>query len=263
MLDKKPFVPLHSHMAKSAVNKNIIIEDQIIATEEFKKNEMAAKLNWLRAGVLGANDGIASISGLVIGVAGADATNTSVITLSGVAALAAGAFSMAGGEYTSVSAQRDSEKAALDQERKELADNPEGELRELTWFYEQKGLSYKVAREVAEELTKKDALKAHAEAELGINSEKHVSPTAAAISSFVAFTLGGALPIAAVLLPPAELRIPVTFAATIAALALTGYVAAKIGGARPARSVLRNTVISLATMAITYAIGAFFGVTTA
>lgn len=248
-------------MAKKPATSEIKLEDQIIASEEFQKNEMAAKLNWLRAGVLGANDGIASISGLVIGVAGANPANTNALMLSGFAALAAGAFSMAGGEYTSVSAQKDSEIAALAKERKELKENPEAELRELTWFYEQKGLSYKVAREVAEELTKKDALKAHAEAELGINSEQHASPAAAAISSFIAFTVGGALPVAAVLLPPADLRVPVTFAATIVALALTGYVGAKIGGAKPARSVLRNTVISLATMAITYGIGALFGVT--
>lgn len=250
-------------MARAVSSKTLRIEDQIIASEEFQKNEMAAKLNWLRAGVLGANDGIASISGLVIGVAGADPQNTSAIALSGFAALAAGAFSMAGGEYTSVSAQRDSEKAALAKERQELKDNPEAELRELTWFYEQKGLSYKVAHEVAVELTKKDALKAHAEAELGINSEQHVSPVAASISSFVAFTLGGALPVAAVLLPPADLRIQATFAATVVALALTGFVAAKIGGANPTRSILRNTVISLVTMAITYGIGALFGVVTA
>ena len=250
-------------MARAASTKAIRVEDQIIASEEFQKNEMAAKLNWLRAGVLGANDGIASVSGLVIGVAGANPENTAAIALSGFAALAAGAFSMAGGEYTSVSAQRDSEKAALAKERQELKDNPEGELRELTWFYEQKGLSYKVANEVAIELTKKDALKAHAEAELGINSEQHASPTAAAISSFVAFTVGGALPVAAVLLPPADMRIPATFLATVLALALTGFVGAKIGGAKPGRSVLRNTFISLVTMAITYGIGALFGVATA
>lgn len=247
-------------MASNQTDAEIQAAEAVIASEEFQKNEMAAKLNWLRAGVLGGNDGIASISGLVIGVAGANPGNTHIIMLSGVAALAAGAFSMAGGEYTSVSAQRDSELASLAQERKELAENPEGELRELTWFYEQKGLSYKVAREVAEELTKVDALKAHAEAELGINSDHHVSPFAAAVSSFVAFTAGGALPLAAVLIPPSDLRIPLTFAVTTAALALTGYVGAKIGGARPARSVLRNTLISLATMAITYGIGALFGV---
>lgn len=253
-------MPLDVTMSEKPSAKTIAVEDQIIATEEFKKSEMAAKLNWLRAGVLGANDGVASVSGLVIGVAGANPHNTAAIALSGFAALAAGAFSMAGGEYTSVSAQKDSEIAALAKERKELKDNPEAELRELTWFYEQKGLSYKVAHEVAVELTKKDALKAHAEAELGINSEQHVSPTAAALSSFIAFSVGGALPVAAVLLPPGEIRIPVTFVATVAALALTGFVGAKIGGAKPGRSVLRNTIISLATMAITYGIGALFGV---
>lgn len=246
-------------MASAKKPKEVAIEEKIIASEEFQKNEMAAKLNWLRAGVLGANDGIASISGLVIGVAGADPNNTNAIMIAGVAALAAGAFSMAGGEYTSVSAQKDSEIAALAKERQELKDNPEGELRELTWFYEQKGLSYDVALQVAKELTAKDALKAHAEAELGINSEQHASPTAASLSSFIAFTLGGAIPLAAVLVPWADLRVPITFVATIVALAITGYVGAKIGGAKPMRSVLRNSLISLATMAITYGIGWLFG----
>ena len=250
-------------MPKNTKPKEVAVEEKIIASEEFQKNEMAAKLNWLRAGVLGANDGVASISGIVIGVAGADPTNTAAITLAGIAALAAGAFSMAGGEYTSVSAQKDSEIAALAKERQELKDNPEGELRELTWFYEQKGLSFEVATQVAKELTAKDALRAHAEAELGINSEQHVSPTAAAISSFVAFTIGGALPLMAVLVPWSDLRIPFTFVATILALAITGFVGAKIGGAKPMRSVLRNSIISLATMAITYGIGALFGTTLA
>ncbi|MEO0049398.1 MAG: hypothetical protein RL556_730, partial [Actinomycetota bacterium] len=148
MLAKLQSMAFDWSMSNEKKPTEVAIEEKIIANEEFQKNEMAAKLNWLRAGVLGANDGVASISGIVIGVAGADPTNTPAILLTGVAALAAGAFSMAGGEYTSVSAQKDSEIAALAKERKELKDNPEGELRELTWFYEQKGLSYSVASAV-------------------------------------------------------------------------------------------------------------------
>ncbi|NBR26406.1 MAG: VIT family protein, partial [Micrococcales bacterium] len=169
---------------------------------------MTAKLNWLRAGVLGANDGIMSTSGLILGVAASPGVTSETILIAGVAAVVAGSISMAGGEYTSVSAQKDSEKAALTVERKELADDPEGELRELAWFYEQKGISPKLAIQVAEELTSKDALKAHAEAELGIDSEHHVSPTQAALSSFVAFAIGGLLPLFAVIGPWVEYRIP-------------------------------------------------------
>jgi VIT1/CCC1 family predicted Fe2+/Mn2+ transporter len=150
--------------------------DATLASVEFQRNSMAAKLNWLRAGVLGANDGIMSTSGLVLGVAASPGVTSGTILVAGVAAVVAGSISMAGGEYTSVSAQRDSEKAALQVERDELATNPEGELRELAWFYEQKGMSPKLAIKVAEELTSKDALKAHAEAELGIDSDHQPFP---------------------------------------------------------------------------------------
>lgn len=233
--------------------------DSALASTEFRRSEMAAKLNWLRAGVLGANDGIMSTSGLILGVAAAPGVSSTTIVVAGVAAVVAGSISMAGGEYTSVSAQKDSEKAALVVERKELADDPEGELRELAWFYEQKGISPALAIRVAEELTAKDALKAHAEAELGIDSDHHVSPTQAALSSFVAFAIGGALPLLAVAGPWVDLRIQATVASVVVALVLTGYVGAKIGGAKPLAGIVRNLFVSLLTMGVTYVIGHIVG----
>ena len=250
-------------MAKKKLSKDeieIIKEDEaVIASIEFQKNTMAAKLNWLRAGVLGANDGIVSTAGLVMGVAGANPNNPTAVLVAGIAGLVAGSISMAGGEFTSVSAQKDSEMAALEVERKELAANPEHELRELTWFYEQKGLSLETASVVAKELTAKDALKAHAEAELGIDSEQHVSPGQAAISSFVAFAAGSLLPILAVTGPWVAWRIPATVAAVALSLALTGFVGAKIGGAKSGKAIIRNVSVSLLTMGVTFAIGSLLG----
>ena len=240
------------------VSNAVALDEALLASQEFQRQTMAAKLNWLRAGVLGANDGIVSTAGLVLGVAGAT-TDSNAILIAGIAGLVAGSISMAGGEYTSVSAQKDSEKAALSKERIELAENPDLELRELAWFYEQKGLSSKLAEQVAEELTAKDALKAHAEAELGIDSEQHASPGQAALSSFIAFAGGSLLPLLAVTGPWVEYRIQVTVAAVVLSLAVTGFVGARIGGARSGKAILRNVVVSLLTMGITYAIGQFVG----
>ena len=236
----------------------IKLDEALLARQEFQRQSMAAKLNWLRAGVLGANDGIVSTAGLVMGVAGAT-SDSGAILIAGVAGLVAGSISMAGGEYTSVSAQKDSEKAALAKERQELLDQPELELRELAWFYEQKGLSFELATKVAEELTAKDALKAHAEAELGIDSEQHASPTQAALASFVAFAGGSLLPLVAVSGPWVDVRIPVTVGAVILSLAITGFVGARIGGAKSGRAIIRNVVVSLLTMGITYGIGGLVG----
>ena len=246
---------ISEHMKQSKV---VQLDEKLLASQEFQRSEMAARLNWLRAGVLGANDGIVSTAGLVMGVAAAT-TNSGAILVSGIAGLVAGSISMAGGEYTSVSAQKDSEKAALVKERRELAADPEGELRELAWFYEQKGMSLDLAKKVAQELTAKDALKAHAEAELGIDSDKHASPGQAALASFVAFASGSLLPLLAVTGPWIEIRIQVTVIAVVASLAITGFVGAKIGGARSGRAIMRNVVVSLLTMGITYAIGSLVG----
>ncbi len=231
-------------------------------SKEIEKNDLSSKLNWLRAGVLGANDGIVSTAGLVMGVAGSGAS-ASAILVAGTAALVAGAISMAGGEYTSVSAQRDSEIAALKREATELADDPNNELHELAWFYEEKGISRELALQVAQELTEHDALRAHAETEFGIVPGKHVSPIAAAVSSLVAFASGSLLPLLAITLPPAEVRIQATVTAVVASLALTGFVAAKIGGARSGRAIIRNVLVSMATMGITYLVGMAFGTSVA
>lgn len=190
---------------------------------------LAAKLNWLRAGVLGANDGIVSTGGLVVGVAAA-ASSTDTVLTAGIAGISAGAISMAVGEYVSVSTQRDTEKALLAQERRELEADPSDELNELTAIYHAKGLSAKTARKVAEELTAFDAFAAHAEAELGLNPDELTNPWHAALSSAVAFTVGALLPLLAILLPPVPARIPVTMVAVLVALALTGSISAWLGG---------------------------------
>ena len=247
-----------SSKAAKVAKAETAADEQLFASAEFQRTAMAAKLNWLRAGVLGANDGIVSTAGLVMGVAGASG-ESSVILIAGVAGLVAGSISMAGGEYTSVSAQRDSELAALEAERKELLEDPERELRELAWFYEQKGLAAATALVVATELTAKDALKAHADAELGIDSSNQVSPGQAALSSFVAFAGGSLLPLLAITGPWIEFRIQATVAAVVASLAITGFVGAKIGGAKSGKAILRNTIVSLLTMGITYAIGSLVG----
>lgn len=225
---------------------------------EQHTDDLASRLNWLRAGVLGANDGIVSTAGLVVGVAGAT-SDRSTLLLVGLAGLVAGALSMSGGEYVSVSTQRDTEQAALDKERWELEHLPEHELAELAEMYEEKGLHPALAREVAVELTAHDALAAHAETELGIDSNARTSPWAAAWSSLVSFSVGALLPLAAVLIPPAGWRVPVTVVAVTAALALTGLVSARLGGAPRTRAIARNVGIGLLAMGVTFAVGSAVG----
>ena len=219
---------------------------------------VSGRLNWLRAGVLGANDGIVSTAGLVVGVAGAT-TSTAPILTAGIAGLVAGAVSMALGEYVSVSSQRDTERALLEKERGELADFPEEEFEELTALYEAKGLSEATARQVARELTEKDAFAAHADAELHLDPDELTNPWQAAGASAVAFTTGSLLPLAAILLPPPAARVAVTFVVVVAALAATGYLSAWLGGARPGRAVLRLVVGGAVAMAVTYGIGELVG----
>ncbi|MEV0294666.1 VIT family protein [Nocardia sp. NPDC050710] len=215
---------------------------------------LASRLNWLRAGVLGANDGIVSTAGLVVGVAAAT-TSTDALFTAGIAGLTAGAISMAVGEYVSVSTQRDSERALLAKERTELREEPESELAELAGIYQAKGLSAETARTVAEELTAHDAFTAHAEAELGLNPHELTNPWQAAFSSAVAFTLGALLPLIAILVPPVTARIPVTFAAVLIALAATGSVSAGLGGSNRARAVIRVVLGGALAMGVTYGIG--------
>ncbi len=217
-----------------------------------------AKLNWLRAGVLGANDGIVSIAGLVIGVAGAT-SSTSIILTAGVAGVIAGAISMAAGEYVSVSSSRDTERALLKKERWELENYPEEELEELIAIYQSKGLSKKTADLVARELTKKDAYAAHIDAELGIDPDNLTNPWHAAWASAAAFFAGASIPILAVLLPPENIRIPFAFFAVVIALIITGTISAKVGGANVFQAVVRVVIGGALAMAVTYGIGRIVG----
>ncbi|WP_035842085.1 VIT1/CCC1 transporter family protein [Kitasatospora azatica] len=219
---------------------------------------LGTRLNWLRAGVLGANDGIVSTAGLVVGVAGVTTSATTLLA-AGLAGLLAGALSMASGEYVSVSTQRDSERAALAQERRELAEQPAAELAELTGLFEDRGLTPEVAREVAEQLTARDALTAHARVELGIDPEQIVNPWHAAWASCVSFTVGALLPLLAIVLPPASLRIPVTVVAVLCALLLTGWTGARLGDSPVRPSMLRNVLGGGLAMAVTYAAGSLLG----
>ncbi|NEA20524.1 VIT family protein [Streptomyces halstedii] len=219
---------------------------------------MGTRLNWLRAAVLGANDGVVSTAGLVVGVAGATGDRATLLT-AGLAGLLAGSMSMAAGEYVSVSTQRDSERAALAQERRELEETPEAELDELTAMLEDKGLTARVAREAAVQLSARDALRAHAEVELGIDPDELTNPWHAAGASFLAFTVGALLPLLAIVLPPASLRLVVTVASVLAALAFTGWWSARLGAAPVGRAVLRNMGGGAVAMAVTYAAGALLG----
>ncbi|MDP5226615.1 MULTISPECIES: VIT family protein [Arthrobacter] len=221
---------------------------------------LSQRLNWLRAGVLGANDGIISVAAVVVGVAGTGAGVAPVLA-AGTAALVGGAFSMAVGEYVSVSSQRDSEHALIAKEREELATMPEEELDELTSLYEARGISPATARQVAVELTAHDALRAHLEAEIGIDPDDVVSPWHAAVASAVAFLCGGILPFAVILLVPGQTKILATFLAVIAALALTGTESARIGGSSKRRGTLRNVLGGAIALAATFAIGALLGTT--
>jgi vacuolar iron transporter family protein len=221
---------------------------------------VANKLNWLRAAVLGANDGIVSTAGIVIGVAAATAERGPVLT-AGIAGLAAGALSMAVGEYVSVSTQRDTERALLDTETQELKLQPDAELDELAALYEARGLAADTARQAATELTAHDPLAAHAELELRLDPEQLTNPWLAAISSAVSFTIGALLPLIAILLPPASTRIAITVAAVLLALAITGWVAARLGGAKPLLPILRVTIGGALAMAITFGIGHLVGAT--
>jgi vacuolar iron transporter family protein len=218
----------------------------------------AARLNWLRAGVLGANDGIVSTAGIVVGVAGATSARGTIM-IAGVAAVVAGALSMAVGEYVSVSSQRDAERALLDQERRELRDLPDEELAELADLYAAKGLTPELAREVAQQLTAHDAFAAHVDVELRIDPDALTSPWQASFASAVSFTVGALLPVLAILLPPPGGRVPVTFLAVVAALALTGWAGAVLGGARRRRAVLRNLIGGVLAMTVTYAVGIAVG----
>lgn len=217
-------------------------------------------MNWLRAGVLGANDGIVSTAGLVVGVAGATAATEPVLT-AGIAGVVAGAVSMALGEYVSVSSQRDTERSLLAREQAELDLFPDEELDELTALYVAKGLKQTTARQVAEELTGHDAFAAHADAELGIDPYALTNPLHAAGASAIAFVLGSALPLVAILMPPPGARIAVTFVVVLFALAVTGAVSAHLGAAGKAAAVVRLVAGGALAMLVTFGIGQLVGAT--
>ncbi|MFG2883043.1 VIT family protein [Streptomyces sp. NPDC048297] len=226
--------------------------------DEAHQGALGSRLNWLRAAVLGANDGIVSTAGIVVGVAGATGDRATLLT-AGLAGLLAGSMSMAAGEYVSVSTQRDSELAALAMEKRELTEQPEAELVELTELLEARGLTREVALEAAEQLTARDALRAHARVELGIDPDELTNPWHAAWASFLAFTVGALLPLLAIVLPPAGWRLPVTVVSVLAALVLTGWCSARLGAADAKRAVLRNVVGGALAMGVTYAAGSLLG----
>ncbi len=216
------------------------------------------RISWLRAAVLGANDGIVSTASLIMGVAAASAGRGDVL-IAGVAGLAAGAMSMAAGEFVSVSSQSDAEGADLTRERRELADDPEFELQELTAIYVGRGLDPGLARQVAQQLTAKDAVGAHARDELGINEMTRARPTQAALASALAFATGAALPLVVVLLAPFASLTSYVPAASLLSLALLGTWSARASGLRSWAPVIRVVLWGAVAMAVTAAIGAAFG----
>lgn len=217
-----------------------------------------AHIGWLRAAVLGANDGLISTSSLVVGVASAQAERGPVL-LTALAGLVAGALSMAAGEYVSVSSQADTEQADLARERGELATQPEAEHRELTGIYQQRGLTPALAAEVATQLMAHDALGAHARDELGLSELTLARPLQAALASAGSFAAGAALPLLVVLLLPVGVVVPATIGASLVLLAALGALAARLGGARPLRGALRVTFWGAVAMAATALVGRLFG----
>jgi len=226
---------------------------------ESQDINMSSRSNWLRAAVLGANDGIVSTAGLVVGVAGATDSKLIILT-AGLAGIVAGALSMAAGEYISVSTQRDIEKSLLAKERHELQHYPEQELAELAGMYEAKGLGKQTALLVAKELTEKDAFAAHADIELNIDPNNLTNPWHAAYASAASFLVGSLIPVAVIMLPLGALSVPVTFASVVLALFITGVMSAKAGGSDVRRSVIRVVIGGALAMIVTYGIGRLFNV---
>ena len=223
-----------------------------------QSGRILSTLNWLRAGVLGANDGIVSTAAIIFGVAGASATH-STIMLAGIAAVAAGALSMAAGEYVSVATQRDLEVGELARQKADLERDPERELQVLARLFEQRGVEPQLAMEVSRQMSAKDALAVHARAELGIDPDAVTNPWAAAFASLVAFTIGGLIPIVSMMLSPRAAEIWITGAAVVIAMALTGAVSARLGRTPLLPAVFRNIAGGLLAMAITYGVGRIAG----
>ena len=222
------------------------------------ERHLVSRIGWLRAAVLGANDGIVSTASLIVGVAAAAATQSDIL-IAGVAGLVAGAMSMAAGEYVSVSSQSDTERADLDRERQELRDDPGSELEELANIYARRGVDLPLARQVAAQLMAKDALGAHAQDELGISEITTARPIQAALTSAATFAIGAALPLLMVVVSPATLLVPVVSGASLAFLALLGAVGARAGGAGIVKPTIRVTFWGAFAMGLTAAIGALIG----
>jgi VIT1/CCC1 family predicted Fe2+/Mn2+ transporter len=223
-----------------------------------KESHLVERIGWLRAAVLGANDGIISTASLILGVASA-ATSQSGVLLAGVAGLVAGAMSMAAGEYVSVSSQSDTEHADLAREARELVDDPEFEKEELAQIYVARGVEVGLARQVAQQLMAKDALSAHARDELGISEVSTARPVQAALASAATFSIGAVAPLALVLVSPSEWLIPIVSVGSLAFLALLGMIGARTGGAEVLKPTIRVTFWGALAMALTAAIGAIFG----
>ncbi|MHA7175793.1 VIT1/CCC1 transporter family protein [Arthrobacter sp. Sr24] len=230
----------------------------VLPRELSKTGEIAQRLNWLRAGVLGANDGIVSVAAVVVGVAGATQSTGPILT-AGMAALVGGAVSMALGEYVSVSSQSDSQKALIAATEASLQQAPEQGRAQLVKTYEDKGLSPATAALVAHELSEHDALGAHLSAELNLHFDDVVSPWHAAFASAIAFTLGAILPMLAIMLPPESVRVPVTFVAVLLALGITGWIGAMIGGGSRAKAAVRVVLGGALALAATFVIGTLLG----
>ncbi|MBJ7484952.1 VIT family protein [Brevundimonas sp.] len=222
------------------------------------ERHLIERVGWLRASVLGANDGIVSTASLIVGVAAAEAGRSGIL-VAGVAGLVAGAMSMAAGEYVSVSSQSDAETADIDRERGELASSPEAELRELSGLYVARGLTNELADQVARQLTATDALAAHVRDELGISALTAARPIQAAFASATAFSIGAAVPLIVAVLAPVSMTMASVTAAAVVSLALLGGLGAKAGGAGMLKPVLRVTLWGVLAMAITAGIGRLFG----
>jgi len=228
------------------------------SANDIHTNSGSQNLNRLRAAVLGANDGIVSVASIVLGVAGATDAKGTIFT-AGLAGLVAGALSMGVGEYVSVSTQRDTERAFISHERWEHRTNPDDELAELAKLYEDKGVTPKTAKQVAQELTAHDALAAHLDVELNIDEEDLTNPWQAAIASLVSFTIGALIPLVSILLAAVHLRFVITFIAVLIALTLTGYLSATAGGASRRHAMVRVVLGGALAMVVTYGIGHVFG----
>ena len=222
------------------------------------ENHLVGRIGWMRAAVLGANDGIISTASLIVGVAAAATTQHEVL-LAGIAGLVAGAMSMAAGEYVSVSSQSDTERADLARERKELTDNPAFELDELADIYVQRGVDPPLARQVAQQLMAKDALTAHARDELGISEITAARPVQAALTSAAMFSIGAAMPLLMVVVSPTNALVPVVSGASLGFLALLGAIGARAGGANMLRATARVTFWGALALGITAGIGKLFG----